>query len=130
MAYNFTSIQRKYFLHNSFKNRCRTTHSIVEELKEKGILFPIVRSYNDCSTIYVLIKGKLEPAFTDPPICPNFTCYRIIDKFTEVLIEEKKDEVFLSFSVIGGTLQLLKAAAFGISIDYPDIRRIVHWASH
>ena len=56
------------------------------------------------------------------------TGYRIIDLFTEVLIEEKNNEVFLSFSVIGGILQLFIATTtFGIGIDSPDMRRIVYW---
>ena len=77
--------------------------------------------YNDCSIIYVLTKGTLRPV--KPPCCPNVTGNRIID----ILIIEKKNKVFLSFSVIGGNLQLLIATTtFGIGTDCPDMSRIVY----
>ena len=87
-----------------------------------------MRSYSDCSKIYMLLRGKLGPAFTEPPRCPNVTGYGIIDMFTRVLTEEKKEEVLQSFSVVGGILRLVIATtAFGMGIDCPDIRTIVHW---
>ena len=108
------------------------TDWIVKELKDKRKIFPktviYVRSYTDCSSIYVLLKQKLGPTFTEHPGCPNVTGYRIIDMFTRVLTEQKKDEVLQSFSVIDGVLRLVIATtAFGMGIDCPDIRRIVHW---
>ena len=103
----------------------KLTDWIIIELNDKRKTFPIyVRSSTDCSSIYVLLKRKLGPTFTKPPGCPNVTGYRIIDMLTE----QKKDEVLQSFSAIDGVLRLVIATtAFGMGIDCPDIRRIVHW---
>ena len=107
------------------------TDTIAMDLKQKRLLFPktviYVRSYSDCSKINMLLRRKLGPSFTEPAGCPNVTGYRIIDMFTRVLTEEKK-EVLQSFSVVGGILRLVIATtAFGMVIDCPDIRTIVHW---
>ena len=106
--------------------------SIAIELKEKRTMFPktvvYVRSYSDCSKIYMSLKVKLGDEFTEPPGCPNVTGHRIVDMFTRVLTTEKKDEVLHSYSEIGGNLRLVIATtAFGMGIDCPDIRRIIHW---
>ena len=48
--------------------------------------------------------------------------------FTRVQTVEKKEQVIQDFKKIDGHLQLLIAtSAFGMVIDCPDIRRVIHW---
>ena len=105
---------------------------IAVELREKRTLYPktviYVRTYNDCSSLYMSLKCKLGSDFTDPPGCPNVTGHRLVDMFTRVLTVNKKEEVLHSFSSLNGKLRLVIATtAFGMGIDCPDIRRIFHW---
>ena len=69
-------------------------------------------------------------AFTEPPGYPNLSGFRLIEMFTAVLTTEKKEEVLGSFVRSDGKVRLLIATtAFGMDIDCPDIRRILHWGT-
>ena len=74
------------------------------------------------------LKRYMGTAFTEPEGSPNITGFRLIDMFTRVLTNEKKDEVLQSFSKTDSVLRLVVATtAFGMGIDCPNIRRIIHW---
>ena len=48
--------------------------------------------------------------------------------FTSVLTIDKKEQVLKLFTEPEGNLRLLVATtSFGMGIDCPDIRRIIHW---
>lgn len=102
------------------------------KLKEQRITFPktvlYVRTYTDCCSVYMLVKGKLGSAFTEPPGCPNVAGHRLVDMYTRVLTVEKKEEVLCTFSKSDTSLRLVIAtSAFGMGVDCPDIRTVVHW---
>ena len=110
------------------------TTGVCEELKSKGIGFPktvvFVRTYKDCSCIYAMLKQKLGQYFTDPPGYPHLSPFRLVDMYTRVLTLEKKTEVLESFSKVNGKIRLVVATtAYGMGVDCPDIRRIIHWGS-
>lgn len=51
-----------------------------------------------------------------------------MDMFSRVLTNEKKDEVLHSFSKKESVLRLVIATtAFGMGIDCPNIRKVIHW---
>lgn len=66
--------------------------------------------------------------FTDPPSYHVATPYRLVDIFSRVSTVEKKDEILKSFCILEGKLLLLiSTTAFGMGVDIPNIRRIIHW---
>jgi len=86
------------------------------------------RMYDDCSSVYMLLKHKMGVAFTEPPGYPNHSGFRLVELFTAVLTTVKKKEALESFAKRGGKVRLVIATtAFGMGIDCPDIRRIIHW---
>ena len=110
------------------------TTGVCEELKSKGVGFPktvvFVRTYKDCSCIYAMLKWKSGQYFTDPPGYPHLSPFRLVDMYTRVLTVEKKTEVLESFSKVNGKIRLVVATtAYGMGVDCPDIRRIIHWGS-
>lgn len=110
------------------------TSEVYKEIKSKGPKFPktviFVRSYKDCSCIYAMLKWKLGQYFTDPPGYPNLSAFRLVDMYTRVLTVEKKTEVLDIFSKVNGKIRLVIATtAYGMGVDCPDIRRIIHWGS-
>ncbi len=108
------------------------TTSLCREFASKRTSFPktviYVRAYSDCSSVYMLLKCKMGIAFTEPPGYPNLSGFRLVEMFSAGLTTEKKEEVLESFAKSGGKLRLVIATtAFGMGIDCPDIRRIIHW---
>ena len=48
--------------------------------------------------------------------------------YSSVLPVRKKEEILLTFSSSGSKHQLVIAtSAFGLGVDIPDLRRIIHW---
>ena len=104
-------------------------NSIVEEfLMEdfpKTVVF--VRTYNDCSNIYLLLQQNLGDMFTNPRGYPNLADYRRVEMFTRVLTVDKRTQVLFSFSDSESPLKLIvSTSAFGMGVDICDIRRIIH----
>ena len=76
----------------------------------------------------MFLKKKIGTIFTEPAGYPNVSAYRLVDMYSRVSTIEKKEEVLQSFCVCGRKLCLVIATtAFGLGIDCPDIRRIIHW---
>ena len=104
---------------------------LYQELKAKRTSFPktilYVRTYTDCSNLYMVLKRKMGSEITEPPGCPNVSGYRLIDMFNRALTEGKK-EVLSMFGGKDTSLRLVIATtAFGMGVDIEDVRRIMHW---
>ena len=58
----------------------------------------------------------------------NLACFCSVDMFTTVTVKEVKDEIIRGFSNPHGTLRVVVAiVAFGLGLDCPNVRRIIHW---
>lgn len=89
----------------------------------KTVVF--VRKYTDCSELYSILEHKLGSEVTSPPGYPNISEYRRIEMYSRVQTVEKKEKVLETFC---STIELLIAtSAFGLGVDCPNIRRIIHW---
>ena len=103
------------------------------ELAEKRTGFPktivYIRKFRDCETIYGHLKKTLGASITESPAYPyHISKFRMVDMFTSILTIDKKEQVLKLFREPEGNLRLLVATtSFGMGIDCPDIRRIIHW---
>lgn len=108
------------------------TSFLCQELSEKRIGFPktvvFVRRYSDCFTLYLSIRSKMGPSFTEPAGYPDHFTFRLVEIFTRVSTIEKKEQVLASFQCPNGVLRLVIATtAFGLGVDCRDIERVIHW---
>lgn len=113
----------------SLEELCDLLHSQFTDSTKpfpKTVLF--VRTYRDCSDLYALLQHKLGSAITDPPGYPNVSEYRRLEMYSRVLTTQKKEQVLSTFSGKNSVIRLVIAtSAFGLGVDCPDIRRIIHW---
>ena len=106
--------------------------NLSDELKEKQMSFPktiiYVRSHMDAIKIYSFLKKSLGKFYTFPPDYPNHQDYRLIDMFISAFTDHRKEEVLSLFTRPKRILRLIIATtAFGLGVDCPNIRRIIHW---
>ena len=106
--------------------------SVCDELKEKTTSHPktiiYVRTYRDCYDIYLTMRTKLGRAIYNPTDCPNLSQFLMVDMFTRVNTDVKKEEIIGRFKEINSNLRIVIAtSAFGMGVDCPDIRQIFHW---
>ena len=92
----------------------------------KTVIF--CRTYKDCGDLFSTIRHKMGKNFTEPPEYPDFDEFCMVELYTRVSRPEKREAIDQLFAIPDGKLRLVIATtAFGMGVDCPDIRRIVHW---
>ena len=131
---------------NQSPNKTNITYSVVkkedtleklmmplaEELKIKRAAMPRVivytRTYDACGEIYAFFKHFLGPELTEPPHLPyQLAQFRLVDMFTACTKADVKEKIILNYANPDSTLRIVIATiAFGMGLDCPNVRRIVH----
>ena len=107
---------------------------LVEEVKfhrlntDRTIIF--CRTHNDCSMIYLFMKSRLKQQFTHPIGAPDQSRHRLVEMFTSCTHPDVKNEIIKCFNDASAKLRVVIATiAFGMGMDCPNIRRVIHWGS-
>ncbi len=78
--------------------------------------------------MYSFFRSRLQVESHEPIGAPDLSRYRLIDLFTACTPKSVKDAIVLNFCKVDGILRIVIATvAFGMGLNCPDIRRIIHW---
>lgn len=106
---------------------------IVEELRrkrtkmEKTLVF--CRTYSDCSQLYLFFRSRLGKEKTDPIGTCDIHRFRLFEMFTASNSSSLKSSILQSFASSTSRLRIVFATiAFGMGVDIPNIRQIIHWS--
>lgn len=82
--------------------------------------------FEDCSDVYIFFKEYLAKNFTEPPGAPDLPRFRLMDMFTSVTDRPIKDDIIELFTRESQLRVVVATIAFGMGIDCPDVRQVVH----
>ena len=104
---------------------------LLEELraKRKGVERTIIfcRTYDSTGQIYLFLQNGMGREFTHPVGAPNLPRFRLVDMFSACTRPDVKDEILSRFSSDSSLRVVVATIAFGMGLDCPDVRRIIHW---
>ena len=104
---------------------------LIDEIREqrthtdKTIVF--CRTYKDCAELYLTFKRELKKEITEPIGYPNVSPFRLVDMFHACNSSSTKSAILKSFLTDSRLRILVATVAFGMGIDCPNVRRIIHW---
>lgn len=104
---------------------------ICDKIKEQGqsteriIIF--CRKYSEVTTLYFFFKRTLKEHFTFPTGSPDLVQNRVVDMYTSCTHSTVKDQIVERFTRESSLRVVIGTIAFGMGVNCPDIRQILHW---
>ena len=100
----------------------------MRNLAPKSIVF--CQSFIDCYQLYDSVRKGLKEDFTYPSGYPDLYPFRLLDMYHGGCMTYVRENILNAFTKVDSVLRIVIAtSSFGMGIDCPDIRRVIHWGT-
>ena len=99
---------------------------LYERQADVGRTIIFCQKLEDCCKLYRFFRQKLGDRFTSPYGSPDLCCNRVVDMFHSCTEPCIKDHIITTTSPLR---VVIATVAFGMGVDIPDIRNIIHFGS-
>ena len=102
-------------------------HDLTRQKLQMGYVIIFCSTLSECASLYVFFQTQQGHDFCYPCDAPNLSKFRLVDMFTLCTELGVKNQILESFTSSNATLRVVIATiAFGLGVDCPDIRQIMH----
>ena len=123
----------KYVVHRTLTESLEDIFMpLAKEIQQKRVHMDRViiycTTYDNCSSMYLFLRARLRKEMTEPIGSRDLAQFRLVDMFTACTPMSVKEDILQSFCDVNGILRVVVATvAFGMGLDCPNVRRIIHW---
>lgn len=106
------------------------SHELLEfkNLTPKTVIFCL--SFTSCYQLYDCIQKKLKENFTFPASYPDIHRFRLVEMYHGGCMSYVRENVLASLTTPSSTTRIvIGTSSFGMGIDCPNIRKILHWGT-